>query len=157
MSQNIIGLNQDNSNHTIEQLNQLLATYQIFYMNVRGYHWNVKGEHFFGLHEKFELLYTELVVQIDDIAERILTLGGTPLHAYSDYASASMIAEDKNKHNGRDCAKAVLAGLSSLLTQQRNIITSIAEYGDEGTVGMLSEYVQIQEKHVWMYNAFLQQ
>ena len=82
---NQIGLEKADMSEVIAQLNNLLSTYHVFYLNVRGYHWNVKGEHFFTLHPKFEELYTALQIQIDEIAERILTLGGTPLHAYSDF------------------------------------------------------------------------
>ena len=74
MTTNQIGLEKKDMSAVIEQLNKLLSSYHIFYINVRGYHWNVKGEHFFSLHTKFEELYTELQLQIDEIAERILTL-----------------------------------------------------------------------------------
>ena len=77
MSTNQIGLEKAELTPAIKALNALLSSYHLFYINVRGYHWNVKGEHFFTLHPKFEELYTELQLQIDEIAERILTLGGT--------------------------------------------------------------------------------
>ena len=63
-------------------LNHLLANYSIFYQNTRGYHWNIKGEKFFELHVKFEELYDDLFVKIDEVAERILTLEHSPLHRF---------------------------------------------------------------------------
>ena len=84
---NQIGLNEMKAMELTKELNELLANYSIFYQNVRGYHWNIKGEKFFELHAKFEELYNDLFVKIDEIAERILTLGGMPNHNFSEYAN----------------------------------------------------------------------
>ena len=140
---------------SIDKLNVLLSGYHVFYLNVRGYHWNVKGEHFFSLHTKFEELYTDLQNQIDEIAERILTLGGTPLHAYSDYAALSNIQEHKNSFDGRECVSGVIKGLESLIAEQKALIVIAEEAGDQNTADLLSNYTSGQEKHLWMYKAFL--
>lgn len=155
MSTNQIGLEKADMSGVIEKLNNLLSSYHIFYINVRGYHWNVKGEHFFSLHVKFEELYTALQLQIDEIAERILTLGGTPLHAYSDFAQNASIKEDKNVHDGRKCVNGVVLGLQSLIEEQRNVSATAEEAEDQGTADLVDGYVQEQEKLIWMYNAFL--
>ena len=139
----------------VEQLNTLLANYHIFYTNVRGYHWNVRGSDFFTLHVKFEELYTALQVQIDEIAERILTLQGTPLHAYSDFLKISSIKEDKNVSDGVACVKGILTGLTMTIAKEREIIDLADEDDDQGTADQLTAYVQEQEKLVWMYNAYL--
>nr|WP_241878183.1 Dps family protein [Psychrobacter sp. PraFG1]UNK04614.1 DNA starvation/stationary phase protection protein [Psychrobacter sp. PraFG1] len=139
----------------IDKLNNLLSSYHVFYINVRGYHWNVKGEHFFSLHQKFEELYTSLQLQIDEIAERVLTLGGTPLHAYSDFAQHSSIKEHKNVFNGKECVKGLVSGLQELIEEQRQVSAVAEEAEDQGTADLVDEYVQQQEKLVWMYNAFL--
>lgn len=78
---NLIGLDSDKAKALAVHLNQLLAHYQVLYMNTRGYHWNVKGQEFFELHLKFEEIYTDLQTKIDELAERILTLGFTPIIA----------------------------------------------------------------------------
>ncbi len=75
MSKNFIGLDTEKTQSLANALNDLLSNYQIFYMNVRGYHWNIKGDNFFELHAKFEELYDDLLLKIDEIAERVLTLG----------------------------------------------------------------------------------
>lgn len=139
----------------IEQLNTLLANYHLFYMNVRGYHWNVKGSDFFTLHVKFEELYTDLQLQIDAIAERILTLRGTPMHAYSDFTRISSIKEDKNIKEGRACVQGILTGLTMLISKQREVIELADSSDDQGTADLLTAYIQQQEKLVWMYNAYL--
>lgn len=104
---------------------------------------------------KFEELYTQLQLQIDEIAERILTLGGTPLHAYSDFAKNSKISEDKNVHNGRQCVEGLVQGLQQLIEEQRSLATLAEDAGDQGSADLVTGYVQEQEKLVWMYNAFL--
>ncbi len=143
------------SNPSVEKLNALLSSYHMFYVNVRGYHWNVKGEHFFSLHTKFEELYTELQTQIDEIAERILTLGGTPLHAYSDFAQLTSVAEHKNVFDGRDCVQGAVQGLENLINEQKALIEIAEAAGDQNTAELVLGYTQGQEKHIWMYKAFL--
>ena len=97
---NIIGLKEQDCQEISEKLNILLANYSVFYQNTRGSHWNIKGEQFFTLHPKFEELYNSLVLKIDEIAERILTLGATPAHNYSDYLQVSTIKESKEVSDG---------------------------------------------------------
>jgi putative DNA-binding protein, dps len=155
MSTNQIGLEKAELTPAIKSLNALLSSYHLFYINVRGYHWNVKGEHFFTLHPKFEELYTELQLQIDEIAERILTLGGTPLHAYSDFAERSGIKEDKGVFDGRACVLGVVKGLQTLIEEQRAVIEIAESASDQGTADIVTGYIQAQEKEIWMYNAFL--
>lgn len=150
-----LGLDTQDMSKLVDQLNAVLANYHIFYMNVRGYHWNVKGSDFFTLHVKFEELYTELQLQIDAIAERILTLRGTPMHAYSDFAKVASIKEDKNVTEGRACVQGVLTGLTMLIGKQREVIEVAETAEDQGTADLLTGYVQAQEKLVWMYNAYL--
>ena len=154
-STNQIGLEKADMSAIIAKLNGLLSSYHMFYINVRGYHWNVKGEHFFTLHPKFEELYTALQIQIDEIAERILTLGGTPYHAYSDFSQHAGITEDKNVKDGNTCVKGVVAGLQALIEEQRQVSASANEADDQGSADLVDAYVQEQEKLVWTYNAFL--
>ena len=154
-STNQIGLEKVDMSAIIAKLNGLLSSYHMYYINVRGYHWNVKGEHFFTLHPQFEELYTALQVQIDEIAERILTLGGTPLHAYSDFAQHTSIKEDKNVSDGNTCVKGVVTGLQTLIEEQRHVSAVASEADDQGSADLVDAYVQQQEKLVWMYNAFL--
>ncbi len=97
---NAIGLYQDKAEDLAKKLNELLANYSIFYQNTRGFHWNIKGEMFFELHLKFEELYNDLSLKIDEVAECILTLGHTPEHSYSQYEKSSTIKESKKISDG---------------------------------------------------------
>lgn len=152
---NQIGLDKDLSKELIEKLNDLLANYQVFYQNTRGFHWNIKGEKFFELHAKFEELYTDLQVKIDEIAERVLTLGGTPLHTFKDYTSISKVKAVQNMSEGSKCMASILEAFAVLLEKQRVILDLSSQSDDEGTNAMASDYIREQEKLVWMYSSWM--
>jgi starvation-inducible DNA-binding protein len=153
---NQIGLETRDSQALAIGLNDLLANYQVFYMNARGYHWNIKGDKFFELHVKFEELYTDALIKIDEIAERILTLGYTPLHSYTDYIRKSDVKEKKDVADGYQAVQQVLDGFKTLLVKERELLKMSAESDDEGTNALMSDYIREQEKSVWMYSAFLE-
>jgi starvation-inducible DNA-binding protein len=124
-------------------------------MNARGFHWNITGEKFFELHAKFEELYNDLVVKVDEVAERILTLGHTPLHTFSDYTSLSTVKEAKNISGGKEAMQNILEAFKTMINLQREIAEAAGESGDEGTSALMSDYIREQEKSVWMYSAYL--
>jgi starvation-inducible DNA-binding protein len=152
---NHIGLNKKESGELANGLNDLLANYHIFYQNTRGYHWNIKGEKFFELHLKFEELYNDLILKIDEIAERILTLGGTPIHSFTGYLKNSKIEEKENISNGKEAVKNILESFKILLEKQRKLLALSGKCDDEGTNALMSDYIREQEKLVWMYSAYL--
>lgn len=153
---NYIGLDQQQAQALAEQLNQLLANYQVLYMNTRGYHWNIKGQQFFELHVKFEEIYTDLQVKVDELAERILTLGFTPKHSFSTYLLNSEIAEHQDVFSGEESVSGLVDGFSKLLVKQRAILKQAGEAEDEGTAALMGDYIREQEKLLWMLNAYLQ-
>jgi starvation-inducible DNA-binding protein len=152
---NHIGLDSKKSQQLAEQLNLLLANYSIFYQNLRGYHWNIKGEKFFELHLKFEELYTDLQLKIDEVAERILTLGHAPNHRYSDYKKVSEIKESQQVTDGIKAVSNILESFKIIITMQRDLLDLSGKVSDEGTNALMSDYIRAQEKLVWMYSAFL--
>ncbi|AEM69337.1 Ferritin Dps family protein [Allomuricauda ruestringensis DSM 13258] len=154
---NQIGLDKKVSSDLSDKLNELLANYQIFYMNARGFHWNIKGEKFFELHAKFEELYNDSLIKIDEVAERILTLGFTPLHNYADYSALSKIKAAKNVSNGKEAVQAILNGYEVLLPLERELLEMAGDSNDEGTNALMSDYIREQEKLIWMYSAYLNQ
>ncbi len=151
---NFIGIETDKAELLAGKLNLLLANYSIFYQNTRGYHWNIKGEKFFELHVKFEELYNSLIIKIDEIAERILTLGYSPQHKYSVYNSESAIKESNQVSDGNKAVKNILESFSVIIALQRELLDLSAEAGDEGTNALMSDYLKEQEKLVWMYSAY---
>jgi starvation-inducible DNA-binding protein len=152
---NAIGLDNDKAKHLAEKLNELLANYSIFYQNTRGYHWNIKGEKFFELHLKFEELYNDLLLKVDEVAERILTLGHTPKHNYADYRTTSKIKESVFVSDGIKAVEDILASFQTIIILQRELLVIASDAGDEGTNALMSDYIRLQEKSVWMYSSFL--
>jgi starvation-inducible DNA-binding protein len=152
---NSIGLDNKKADALAVKLNELLANYSLFYQNTRGYHWNIKGEKFFELHVKFEELYNDLLLKIDEIAERILTLGASPNHRYTDYKKLSKIEESSHVSDGIKAVQDILNDFKIIITLQREILSMSAEIDDEGTNALMSDYLRTQEKMVWMYSAFL--
>lgn len=150
-----IGLDENQSRQLAEKLNILLANFQLFYINARGFHWNIKGEKFFELHAKFEELYTDALVKIDEIAERILTLGYTPVHSFSEYVQLSSISELRNISDGKKAIEQVVNGFSELLKIERELLELTGKANDEGTSALMSDYIREQEKTIWMYSAYL--
>lgn len=154
-SLNNIGLDSKKSKQLAEKLQLLLANYSIFYQNTRGYHWNIKGEKFFELHLKFEELYNNLLLKIDEVAERILTLGFSPDHRYSTYEKLAKVKESQPQSDGIKAVENILKSFSVLIALQREILAMSGEIGDEGTNALMSDYIREQEKLVWMYSAYL--
>lgn len=152
---NYIGLDESKSEELAGKLNDLLANYSIFYQNVRGYHWNIKGDKFFELHIKFEELYNDLFIKIDEIAERVLTLGFTPNHSFEEYKKQSVIASAVIVNDGVLGVKDILNSFKVLIAKQRDVLEFSGEMSDEGTNSQMSDYIREQEKLVWMYSAFL--
>lgn len=150
-----LGLVKETNLELAEKLNELLANYHIYYQNLRAFHWNIKGVNFFQLHAKFEELYTQALVKIDEIAERILTLGHTPLHTFSDYVRVSTIKECQNITGDRETVSATIDNLNTIIHLERKILKLASESNDEGTLGLISTDLNENEKTHWMLRAFL--
>jgi starvation-inducible DNA-binding protein len=155
MNKTILGLNQQENLILVDKLNGLLANFQIYYQSLRGLHWNIKGKNFFELHVKFEEFYTDSQVKIDDIAERILTLQGKPLHTFLDYINNSSVFVGKDISNDIKAVELVVNSLSELLKIERDILKISDEANDEGTNSMMSDFIAEQEKTIWMLNSWL--
>lgn len=154
---NTIGLNIQKSKELAHTLNDLLANYAILYQNTRGYHWNIQGDKFFELHLKFEELYNDFFIKIDEIAERILTLGYAPEHKYSNYLKGAKITESNEVSNGIKAIHEILDGFAILLSKERHILRLSGEIDEEGTNAQMSDYIREQEKLLWMYSAYINQ
>ncbi|NNK76740.1 MAG: DNA starvation/stationary phase protection protein [Maribacter sp.] len=152
---NSIGLSAEKSLALSTDLNELLANFQRYYQNLRGIHWNIRGKRFFDLHVKFEELYNDANIKVDEIAERILTLGGVPLHTYEDYVAKSIVPVGKNITKDEDAIRLIVDSLTKLLLIERRILTISGEADDEGTNSMMSDFITEQEKTVWMMKAWL--
>ena len=155
MELNSIGLPAAQSRQLAGQLNTLLANFQTYYQNLRGIHWNIRGRSFFDLHAKFEELYNDANMKVDLVAERILTLGGTPMHTFDDYAKASRVPVGRNVRKDEDSIRLIVDSLKELLLIERSILDASGEAGDEGTNSMMRDFITEQEKTVRLMKAWL--
>ena len=148
-----IGLKKSDLNKVIESLQELLADYQVYYANVRGLHWNVKGPNFFVLHLQFEKLYLDAAKKVDQLAERILALGGTPESRFSKYLSQAHLKETGEISDAKKAIQTILESLNHFIEMERNAIDVAERAEDEGTADLLTAFLQDQEQLVWMFMA----
>lgn len=149
-----IKLNVQGAENVVSPLQQLLADFQVYYTNLRGFHWNIKGSGFFVLHSKFEDLYNDAAEKVDELAERILMLGGVPNNRFSDYLKMAQIKEISNVSNADEALNHVLETLSHLIGEERKLLSIASQAEDEVTVALMSDYLKEQEKMVWMLCAY---
>ncbi|MFC6102304.1 Dps family protein [Olivibacter domesticus] len=156
MNPKAISLEEKKLRPVVDHLNDLLANYHVHYQKLRGCHWNVRGSHFFTLHAKFEELYNNAITTIDELAERVLTLGKSPLSRYQDYLETSEIKEiDTIGMSDIDLVRAVVDDLELLIALQRDLLEITDEANDEGSNDMVNAFMQFNEKQNWMLRAFL--
>jgi starvation-inducible DNA-binding protein len=137
------------------QLNIILSDLQVYYQNLRGYHWNIKGKNFFSLHDKFEALYLDAAEKADEVAERILTLGGRPLHTLADFINNTSLEARPDIETGQEAVHAVLSDIENLIRSFRKLLKAAGEEEDEGTVALMSDFIREFEKTRWMFRSWL--
>jgi len=155
MDANKIGLEEKEVRPIVDQLNDLLANYHIHYQKLRGCHWNVKGRSFFTLHVKFEELYNNALTTIDELAERILTLGKPPYSTFADYLRTSRLQEVNTiGMPDKEMVRTIMDDFQQLIEIEREILNRTAEAGDDGTNDMINSFMQFKEKNNWMLRSF---
>jgi starvation-inducible DNA-binding protein len=156
MSAKEISLSEKQVKPIVDMLNEYLANYHVHYQKLRGCHWNIKGQNFFTLHIKFEELYTNAQLTIDEIAERVLTLGKPPHSRFADYIKESAIKEI-NTIGMVDTAmvEAILDDMSKLIELERDLLDATDKAGDDGSNDMVNRFMQFKEKTTWMLRSFL--
>jgi len=151
---NYIKLNEKEVSSVVASLQQLLADFQVYYTNLRGFHWNIKGHGFFVLHSKFEDLYNDAAEKVDELAERVLMLGGTPANKFSEYLKVAKVKEVDGVSNADEALNNILETYSYLIAEERKLLSLASEVNDEVTVSLMSDYLKEQEKMVWMLVAY---
>ena len=152
---NYLELNQTKTEATVKELNILLASYNVYYQNLRNYHWNLTGKNFFELHEKFEELYNDAKIKIDEIAERILTLRFRPTSNFSNYLMDTVVAEGGDVEDDVSMVTNILMDHKQMIRVMRNIIQLADKAEDEGTIDLIGGFLKELEKKSWMLDAWL--
>ena len=151
---NYLGFKKEKLQPTANALNMLLANYQVYYQNLRNFHWNVTGENFFDLHDKFEELYEDARLKIDEIAERILTLRMRPMSTMQAYIETAEIEESGVVKRPAIMVDHILENHRILIENMRMIISRAGEVTDEGNIDMVGGFLAELEKKSWMLDAW---
>lgn len=143
------------SKELLDELNVQVSTWSVFYTKLHNYHWYVKGPQFFTLHAKFEELYNEATLHMDEIAERMLTLGGQPLATLKDHLENSVVEEASGNESANAMVKQVTEDFDKIMDSLKKGMDLAAKEEDDMTEDLLNSIYQSIEKHQWMLNAFL--
>ena len=149
-----LNLDKKKTTTTAKELNVLLADYHLYYQKLRNFHWNVIGHNFFDLHIKFEEIYDDAKLKIDEIAERILTLRFQPTSNFTDYVKLSNIKESPSDTKDLKMVEILLDDHGKLLKQMRTVVEKADAAGDEGTIDMIGGFIGHIEKISWMLDAW---
>ena len=140
----------------VDDLNLFLSNLNVFYRKLQNYHWNIKGEDFFNVHEKLEELYNDVNEQIDEIAEHILILNGNPLGTMKDYLEKTQIKEANNeKIFSKEIFENVLNDYNILLENATKIKESADNEKQYATSALMDEYLLEFGKVIWMIKQML--
>ena len=153
-SMSYLNLDKKKTTATAKELNILLADYHLYYQKLRNFHWNVIGHNFFDLHIKFEEMYDDAKLKIDEIAERILTLRFQPTSNFTDYLKMSNIKESTSDTKDLKMVEILLDDHGKLLKQMRTVVEKADAAGDEGTIDMIGGFIGHLEKVSWMLDAW---
>lgn len=148
-----LNLDKEKTNHTVNELNILLADFHLYYQKLRNFHWNIVGKSFFDLHLKFEEIYDDVKLKVDEIAERILTLRYQPTSNLSEYLKISNLKESKATLSDVEMIDTLIDDHTLILKQMRVVVEAAGNAGDEGTIDLIGAYIRELEKTTWMLDA----
>jgi starvation-inducible DNA-binding protein len=139
----------------IQAVNKQVANWMVLYVKLHHYHWYVKGHHFFVLHEKFEEFYDEANEHIDELAERILSIGGKPVSTIKECIEISSIKEASGNESEEAMIRETISDFQTVIGECKSAMDLAQKANDEGTSDMLLSIIGGLQKHVWMLNAYL--
>lgn len=141
---------------TLEQvLNQQIANWNVIYTKLHRFHWYVKGHHFFTLHAKFEELYEEAAATIDEFAEQLLAIGGSPVSTLKEYLELATIKETSETLNAEEMVQAIVKDFTQIIDELQAGMETAEQNNDEVTSDMFLGLKGKLEKHNWMLKAYL--
>jgi len=150
-----IGIDEQNRAAIAQGLKHLLADSYTLYLQTHNFHWNVTGPQFRELHLMFEEHYTELATAVDDIAERIRTLGFFAPGTYTQFAKLSAIEEVEGIPSAIDMIKTLLDSHEIVVRTCRNAIKTAQAADDESSAALIGDRMRVHEKTAWMLRAML--
>ncbi len=137
-------------------LNKQVANLAVFFVKLHHYHWFVAGRHFYGLHEKFEEFYDEANELYDEVAERLLMIGGAPLSKMEDYLKVTSLVEAKGGETSAEMIASIIGDFKILKKEFTKTLEVAGEFDDEVTIDILIGALTDFDKHIWMLSALLE-
>ncbi|TFD98227.1 DNA starvation/stationary phase protection protein [Jeotgalibacillus sp. R-1-5s-1] len=139
----------------VKNVNKQIASWTVLYTKLHNFHWYVKGHQFFTLHEKFEELYNEAALHIDELAERLLALKGEPVATLKESLELSLVEEAKGNETADQMVESLYDDFETLMNDLKTGMELAQKDDDEMTSDMLLSIHQSLEKHAWMLRSFL--
>ncbi len=136
-------------------LNVQISNWSILYTKLHRFHWYVKGPLFFTLHEKFEELYNEAALTVDEIAERLLAIGGQPVATMKEYLETATLAETNNEAKASDMVSTLVSDYRAIKEQLIELASLAEENNDVITNDLAVGLIEKIDTHVWMLTAYL--
>lgn len=137
------------------RLNEYLANQQVMYIKLHNLHWYVKGQGFFTLHAKLEELYDQTADIIDEVAERILAIGGKPVASLKGALEVAKIKELSDEGiSSDDTVSVLISDVEYLVKDTRAMVEESEEANDNGTADLFNGYLSEYQKLLWMLNAY---
>lgn len=141
---------------SLEQvLNRQVANLNILYVKVHNYHWYVKGEQFFSLHVKFEELYNDITLKMDEVAERLLSIKGSPAATMKEYLEIATIQEATGKEDTRGMVQTLIEDFATVAEELSEGIELAEQVSDQPTADLFIKIRSDLEKNQWMLRSFL--
>ena len=146
-----LGIKEQNLTEINDLLNHVLADGNVLYIKLRKFHWNLSGDNFMELHKLFEEQYDAVAEAIDEVAERISSLGGVAIGTTSEFAELSLLIENPGKiPNNQEMIKELVNDHETIVKSLRKFVDDTEEkYGDKGTSDFLTGLMQAHEKMAW--------
>ncbi|MFC6653160.1 Dps family protein [Paenibacillus rhizoplanae] len=137
-------------------LNRQTANWTLLGVKLHHYHWYVSGTQFFTLHEKFEELYNEAAGYVDELAERLLAIGGRPASTMAEYLKLSSLKEAAGGESAKEMVAQLVQDFTAVAEELKQGITYAEEASDQPTADLLTGIRTSVEKTSWMLNAYLE-
>lgn len=136
-------------------LNRQTANWVLLGVKLHHYHWYVSGSQFFTLHEKFEELYNEAAGYVDELAERLLAIGGQPASTMKQYLELSDLQEARGGEDAKGMVMELVRDFTTISKELQEAISAAEELSDQPTADLMIGIRSSIEKHIWMLNAFI--
>lgn len=151
-----IGISKEKREGIAKGLSKVLADSYMVYLKTHNYHWNVTGTLFNSLHGQFEEQYTELAAAIDEIAERIRSLGYRAPGSFLEYSELTSIDEDTDQPEALEMVRRLAVDNEKILRTAREVLPLCQEADDEATIDLLTQRLHVHSKTAWMLRSHLE-